>query len=237
MRVLGVVAATLAPENADNELPAHREDEGVGGDCDRDDEPLGERSVVEDFVLEQARVEGLFCQEAEERWQTGHGKGAQATQNEGDGHGLAQSAELADIARVRRMLHDARHEKQCRLIRGVIENLQGILIGRLQSVKHGHQTERGKRRAGQDRLQVGFLQCLIGGQGKRDQTESRQDGRPGRDGGEDRQHAPHEKDARFDHGGGVEIGRYGSRRHHRVGQPEVKRPLGAFGEGPGQDED
>ena len=116
------------------------------------------------------------------------------------GMALRRPPEQTDVTRMGGMLHDTRDEEECCLVGGVVEQLQRILIGRLQAVEHRDQTESRKSGAGQDRLQVGFLQGLVGREGECDETDRRQEGCPGRHFAEDGQHPPHEEDARLDHG-------------------------------------
>ena len=132
------------------------------------------------------------------------------------------------------MINDAGGHEQRRLESGVVDEM-----------KHpGHSRER-RADAEQQRDQPQMADGGIGQQSlevvleQGDQSAQQQGGQPDpanqpgpfRRTGQGREQPRQQEHARFHHRRRMQIGRYRRRRGHGVGQPEVERELGRFGEG------
>ncbi|KAG0956664.1 hypothetical protein G6F31_012595 [Rhizopus arrhizus] len=176
-------------------------------------------------------------QEAVEQRHACHGRRRHHRQGGGDGHGLVQAGQAAQVARAGFVVHDPGSHEQRRLEGGVVEDVEHAgdhRHRRGQAEQQGDQAQVRDRRIGQQALQV-VLEDRVPGADQQGQCADAADRVEEQvAAGQRRVQARQQEHAGLHHGGRVQVGRDRGRCRHRVRQPEVERELRTLGEDAGQ---
>ena len=183
--------------------------------------------------LQRLGEEHFLGQEAVEQRHPGHRRRGHHGQHRGVGHVAPQAIDSAHVPGTGFVINNARGHEQRRLEGGMVDDMEHRRHRRqlgVQAEQQRDQTQMADGGVGQQSFQVVLEQCRQRAPqqrrhaGQRDQVEPQVGSR------QHRVEPGQQKHPRLDHGGGMQVSAYWRRRRHGMGQPEVERKLGAFGE-------
>jgi hypothetical protein len=203
------------------------------GEDGADDEPGG-GVRAEPAVHSEERVEALLlADEAEQRWQSGHGGTGDEPDDADDRQRTAEPAQRPQITGVDGVVDDADDHEQRRLEQGVGDEHDDTRDGGLLRAgpeQGDQQAELADGAEGEDLLEVRGPQGPQTADEHGGHTDGDHERRPpgerfGCTGG----HAGEEEHARLHHGGGVQVGAHRGGCGHGQREPAVERHLGGLG--------
>ena len=183
--------------------------------------------------------EHFLRQEAIEQRNAGHGRTCNDRERSREWHIAKQTAQLAHVARARLVIDNTGRHEQRRLEGRVVHHVEDGGNRRKRTAKAKQSRDKAEmtdRRIGEQALEVLLEHCKIGAEQQRDDPGCSDDVEPLIRAGESRPETSQQEDAGLHQRCGMQIGRDGRRRRHRIRKPEMEGKLRALRQRAKQDQ-